>query len=66
MTEENDLGSVLKVYSHCLRCGRRLKNPEAMKKGYGTICEKRMKRLNGKRLFQVCIREHTDWKGNPL
>lgn len=32
-----------KEYEYCLRCGRKLKNPEARQKGYGMVCEKKMK-----------------------
>lgn len=31
-----------KEYEHCLRCGRKLKNPEARLKGFGLVCEKKM------------------------
>ena len=40
-----------KEYEYCLRCGRKLKNKEAREKGYGIICEKKMKVSNKKRLF---------------
>lgn len=36
MTEE-------KEYSHCLRCGRKLKNEKAKQIGYGVVCEKKIK-----------------------
>ena len=29
-------------YKYCLRCGRKLKNPEAKKLGYGKICYEKM------------------------
>lgn len=29
-------------YEFCKRCGRRLKNPERRKIGYGIVCEKKM------------------------
>lgn len=29
---------VEKEFSHCLRCGRKLKNPDARKRGFGDIC----------------------------
>ena len=45
MTEE-------KEYSHCLRCGRKLKNEKAKKIGYGVICERKMRKENkSKKLF---------------
>ena len=30
-------------YNYCLRCGRRLKNPEYKKLGYGKICYEKSK-----------------------
>lgn len=27
-----------KIYSKCIRCGRRLKNVEAQERGFGKIC----------------------------
>jgi hypothetical protein len=45
MTEE-------KEYSHCLRCGRKLKNEKAKKIGYGVVCERKMRHENKvRRLF---------------
>ena len=32
-----------KEYEYCLRCGRKLKNPEAKKIGYGITCLKKLK-----------------------
>ena len=40
-----------KEHEYCLRCGRKLKKPEARKIGYGTICEKKMRVERQKRLF---------------
>ena len=40
-----------KEYEYCLRCGRKLKNPEARLKGFGIICEKKIKRQEKGRLF---------------
>ena len=31
-----------KEHEFCLRCGRKLKNPEARQKGYGPVCERKM------------------------
>lgn len=31
-----------KDHDYCLRCGRRLKNPEARERGYGTVCFKKL------------------------
>lgn len=45
MTEE-------KEYSHCLRCGRKLKNEKAKKIGYGVVCERKLRLENKpKKLF---------------
>ncbi len=41
----------IKEHEFCLRCGRKLKNPEARIKGYGIVCEKKMKQSQKKRLF---------------
>lgn len=30
-------------YQYCLRCGRKLKNPEAKELGYGKICYEKIK-----------------------
>lgn len=41
-----------KVYTHCLRCGRKLKTEESKKIGYGKIClEKAKKSSQIKKLF---------------
>jgi len=41
-----------KEYTHCLRCGRKLKTAEARKIGYGKIClEKAKKFKQVRRLF---------------
>jgi len=40
-----------KEYQYCLRCGRKLKNPEARLKGFGSICEKKMKHEKRSKLF---------------
>lgn len=38
----------------CLRCGRKLKNPEYKQRGYGKICwEKRKKEKHHKKLFAI-------------
>lgn len=31
-----------KEYEFCLRCGRKLKNPEARKTGFGMVCKRKM------------------------
>lgn len=40
-----------KEHEYCLRCGRKLKNVDARLKGYGSICEQKMKVENSNRLF---------------
>lgn len=40
-----------KEYEYCLRCGRKLKNEEARKKGYGIICERKLKHETRQKLF---------------
>lgn len=38
-------------HEFCLRCGRKLKNPTAREKGYGAICEKKLRIITTQRLF---------------
>ncbi len=33
----------IKEHEYCLRCGRKLKNPIARQKGYGAVCERKLK-----------------------
>lgn len=40
-----------KEYEFCLRCGRKLKNPDAKLKGFGVVCEKKAKKEKYKKLF---------------
>lgn len=40
-----------KDHEFCIRCGRKLKNPQARAKGYGLICEKKMKAGQSNKLF---------------
>ena len=42
-----------KDYGFCLRCGRRLRTKEARQKGYGAVCEKKLKIDKQKRLFML-------------
>ena len=42
----------VKEHEFCLRCGRKLKNPEARLKGYGIVCEKKLKHDLRRRLFE--------------
>lgn len=41
-----------KEYEFCLRCGRRLKNPEFRAIGYGKICFEKSKNRVKSRLFE--------------
>jgi len=41
-----------KEYEFCLRCGRKLKNPETRIKGYGLTCQKKLETSVKSRLFQ--------------
>lgn len=49
-----------KEYSHCLRCGRKLKNEKAKKIGYGVVCWKKAQceRKKFKKLFPIPIDKH--------
>lgn len=40
-----------KEHEFCLRCGRKLRNAEARIKGYGIVCEKKMKHSQKHKLF---------------
>ena len=57
ITEETDLSmttlSVVNEPEHkrCLRCGRKLKNPEYRVLGYGPVCYEKLKTPNIKKLF---------------
>lgn len=42
---------MVKEHEYCLRCGRKLKNPEARIKGYGITCEQKLKHSMTRRLF---------------
>lgn len=42
---------VNKEHEYCLRCGRKLKNPVARERGYGAVCEVKMRHEKGPRLF---------------
>lgn len=44
-----------KVYTHCLRCGRKLKTDEARQRGYGKICAEKMKQTSDNRLFRISM-----------
>lgn len=43
----------VKEHEYCLRCGRKLKTPETRLKGYGSVCEKKMKTTRLHKLFTV-------------
>ena len=38
-------------HTHCLRCGRKLKNEKAKQLGYGVICYKKIQNNKKPRLF---------------
>ena len=40
-----------KLHTHCLRCGRRLKNPESKLLGYGVVCYEKIKTARCNKLF---------------
>lgn len=52
-------GDSEKEHEFCKRCGRKLKNPDARKLGYGAVCFKKMQ-SSGKRLFLETINEGRD------
>lgn len=36
------MSDTVKEYTHCLRCGRALKNTQAKQIGYGIVCYKKL------------------------
>ena len=52
-------GDSEKEHEFCKRCGRKLRNPDARKLGYGAVCFKKMQ-SSGKRLFLETINEGRD------
>ena len=48
-----------KEHEICLRCGRKLKNPDARKLGYGAVCFKKMQ-TSGKKLFLDIVNQKDD------
>lgn len=46
-----------KEHEFCLRCGRRLKNPQARELGYGAICYKKQNSELSHRLFEAKVKE---------
>lgn len=42
MSTEDRTSTFSQEYEFCKRCGRRLKNPDRRKIGYGIVCEKKM------------------------
>lgn len=42
-----------KEYEFCLRCGRKLKTPIAREKGYGAVCEQKLRVEQSVRLFET-------------
>jgi hypothetical protein len=44
---------VQKEHEYCLRCGRKLKNPEARRLGYGKVCLEKSIIIHGRTLFEI-------------
>ena len=42
-----------KDHEYCLRCGRKLKNPVAREKGYGIVCERKLRIEKSRQLFKA-------------
>lgn len=42
-----------KDHEFCLRCGRKLKNPIAREKGYGSVCANKIRLEYDRRLFEI-------------
>ena len=46
----------MKLYERCIRCGRKLKNEESKKLGFGKVCwEKWNAEINAKPLFDTGV-----------
>lgn len=41
----------MKLYKYCLRCGKPLRSIKAKMRGFGPVCEKKMKQTKKRRLF---------------
>ena len=51
----------MKEYTHCIRCGRKLKTDESKERGFGKVCwEKWNKETKNKKLFKVESEEKHD------
>lgn len=53
-----------KDHEFCLRCGRKLKNPIARERGYGIVCERKLKAEYDKRLFEIGVNLQSSQKEN--
>jgi len=42
-----------KEHEFCLRCGRRLKNPNARSLGYGSVCYRKIQTEKSRHLFHT-------------
>ena len=52
----DDEGKIAREYcSHCLRCGRRLKDEESQNRGYGAVCWKKRHQNSQQTLFDKAI-----------
>lgn len=40
-----------KIFCNCLRCGRKLKTPDAQERGYGKVCWEKQQKDNQTKLF---------------
>ncbi len=47
----NDQKSTNTDHEFCLRCGRRLRNPDARMLGYGAVCYRKARTEKSRRLF---------------
>lgn len=48
---DNNGNPIIKEYDRCLRCGRKLKNEEYKRIGYGPICYEKVKKVKRTKLF---------------
>ena len=53
-----NLENLDKEYDRCLRCGRKLKNPDARKLGYGAVCWKK-RQASGTKLLLDAVNRRT-------
>lgn len=51
----------IKDHDYCLRCGRKLKNPIARQRGYGIVCERKLKLEKTHQLFNTQKEKPPEW-----